>query len=48
MLRNTDVAEVWGVGRKMKLHLEGLGIKSAMDLTKADPSMLRRKFSVLM
>lgn len=48
VLRNTDVAEVWGVGRKMKLHLDGLGIKSAMDLAKADPSMLRRKFSVIM
>ncbi len=48
VLRNTDVAEVWGVGRKMKLHLEGMGIKSAMDLAKADPSMLRRKFSVVM
>lgn len=48
VLRNTDVAEVWGVGRKMKLHLDGIGIKSAMDLAKADPSMLRRKFSVVM
>lgn len=47
VLRNTDVAEVWGVGRKMKLHLDALGIKSAMDLAKADPSMLRKKFSVL-
>ncbi len=47
VLRNTDVAEVWGVGRKMKLHLVGLGIKSAMDLAKANPSMLRRKFSVV-
>ena len=31
VLRNTDVAEVWGVGRKMKVHLEELGIRSAMD-----------------
>ena len=35
--RNTDVAEVWGVGRKMKLHLDGMGIKSAMGLARADP-----------
>ncbi|MFC6299588.1 translesion error-prone DNA polymerase V subunit UmuC [Pseudomonas sp. CCM 7893] len=47
VLRNTDVAEVWGVGRKMKLHLDALGIKSAMDLAKADPWMLRKKFSVV-
>ncbi|AUG06999.1 translesion error-prone DNA polymerase V subunit UmuC [Pseudomonas sp. S09G 359] len=47
VLRNTDVAEVWGVGRKMKQHLDGMGIKSAMDLAKADPRMLRKKFSVV-
>jgi len=47
VLRNTDVAEVWGVGRRMKLHLDGMGIRSAMDLAKADPSMLRRKFSIV-
>ena len=47
VLRNTDVAEVWGVGRKMKIHLAGMNIKSAMDLAKADPWMLRKKFSVV-
>jgi len=47
VLRNTDVAEVWGVGRKMKLHLDAMGIKSAMDLAKADPWTLRKKFSVV-
>lgn len=47
VLRNTDVAEVWGVGRKMKVHLDALGIKSAMDLAKADPRALRKTFSVI-
>ena len=47
VLRNTDVAEVWGVGRKMKIHLEGMKIRSAMDLAQADPWMLRKKFSVV-
>jgi DNA polymerase V len=47
VLRNTDVAEVWGVGRRMKLHLEGMGIRTAMDLAKADPWTLRKKFSVV-
>ena len=47
VLRNTDVAEVWGVGQKMKLHLDAMGIKSAMDLAKADPWTLRKKFSVV-
>lgn len=47
VLRNTDAEEVWGVGRKMKLHLDALGIKSAMDLAKADPWTLRKKFSIV-
>lgn len=47
VLRNTDVAEVWGIGRKMKLHLDAMGIKSAMDLAKAAPWTLRKKFSVV-
>lgn len=47
VLRNTDVAEVWGVGLKMKLHLDAMGIKSAMNLAKADPWTLRKKFSVV-
>jgi DNA polymerase V len=40
-------SDVWGVGRKMTLHLEGMGIKSAWDLSKIDPWMLRKKFSVV-
>ncbi|UVL32983.1 translesion error-prone DNA polymerase V subunit UmuC [Pseudomonas sp. B21-041] len=47
VLRNTDVSEVWGVGRRMKAHLDTMGIKSAMDLAKADPWMLRKNFSVV-
>jgi DNA polymerase V len=46
-LRNTDVGEVWGIGKRMKAHLEAMGIKTAMDLAKADPWMLRQKFSVV-
>ncbi|MNC72228.1 DNA polymerase V subunit UmuC [compost metagenome] len=47
VLRNTDVSEVWGVGRHMKMHLDALCVKTAMDLAKADPRMLRTKFSVV-
>lgn len=47
VLRNTDVSEVWGVGRRIKAHLDTMGIKSAMDLAKADPWTLRKNFSVV-
>ncbi|MFK3794699.1 translesion error-prone DNA polymerase V subunit UmuC [Pseudomonas sp. NPDC088444] len=46
-LRNTEVGEVWGVGKRMKAHLEFMGIKTAMDLAKADAWTLRQKFSVV-
>jgi DNA polymerase V len=46
-LRNTDVGEVWGVGKRMKAHLQVMGINSAMDLAQADARMLRDKFSVV-
>jgi DNA polymerase V len=47
VLRNTAVGEVWGVGRRMKAHLDAIGIKTAMDLAKADPWTLRKNFSVV-
>lgn len=47
VLRNTQVKEVWGIGRRMTAHLEGMGIVKAMDLAKANPQMLRDKFSVV-
>jgi DNA polymerase V len=47
VLRNTDVAEVWGVGSRMKMHLDAMGIKTAMDLAKADAWSLRKNFSVV-
>jgi len=47
VLRNTEVGEVWGVGRRMKAHLNAMNINTAMDLAKADPTMLGQKFSVV-
>jgi len=48
VLRNTAVAEVWGVGRRLNAHLQAMGIHSAMDLARADPASLRAKFSVVL
>ncbi|RRV04603.1 Y-family DNA polymerase [Pseudomonas sp. v388] len=47
VLRNTAVSEVWGVGKRMKAHLETMNIHTAMDLAKADPRTLRDRFSVV-
>ena len=47
VLKKCPASDVWGVGRKMTIHLEGLGIKTAWDLSKADPTLLRNKFSIV-
>lgn len=47
VLKKCTVSDVWGVGRKMTIHLEGMGIKTAWDLANADAWMLRKKFSVV-
>lgn len=48
VLRNTAVEQVWGIGRRMTEHMHALGIRTAMDLAKADPTTLGRKFSVVL
>ncbi|WP_426153109.1 Y-family DNA polymerase [Pseudomonas sp. DC3000-4b1] len=47
VLKHCDVGEVWGVGRRMKAHLQPLGIRSAWDLAQADARALGRTFSVV-
>ncbi len=47
LLKVTPVDEVWGVGRRMTAHLQGMSIKTAWDLSQADPWTLRAKFSVV-
>jgi DNA polymerase V len=48
VLRNTAVNKVWGVGRRLTAQLEAMGIKTAMDLAKADARTLRKRFSVVL
>jgi hypothetical protein len=48
VLRNSPVGDVWGVGRKLRIQLEEMGIHTALDLLKADPRLLKKKFSVVL
>ena len=47
LLKACDVSDVWGIGRKMTAHLEGMGIRTAWQLSQADPWVLRKHFSVV-
>jgi DNA polymerase V len=42
------VADVWGIGSRWSAKLEGLGIRSALDLSQVEPAWLRQQFSVVM
>ena len=41
---NLPVGDLFGVGRKMKAELEGLGIRTIGNLAAADPEFLTRRF----
>lgn len=40
--------EVWGVGQKISAKLQAMGITTALQLADADPSTLRKQFSVVL
>lgn len=47
LLGSIEVGEVWGIGRQLNIRLQNLGIKTVLDLKKADPEYLRQQFSVV-
>ncbi|MES2960155.1 MAG: Y-family DNA polymerase [Pseudomonadota bacterium] len=47
VMSTTEVGKVWGIGRKTAPRLSEAGIRSVLDLIRADPTSLRRRFSVL-
>lgn len=48
MLSLQPVEEVWGVGRRIAKRLSTMGIKTALQLAQANPSFIRRNFSVVL
>jgi DNA polymerase V len=41
------VDEIWGIGRRLGLRLQQMGINSALDLANANPKNIRQHFSVV-
>jgi DNA polymerase V len=48
VLAATAVNEVWGVGRRISAKLTEGGVTTVLDLVRADPATIRRKFSVML
>ncbi|MBK8807346.1 MAG: Y-family DNA polymerase [Bacteroidales bacterium] len=46
-LRNTLIADVWGVGRQYAKKLNSIGIITAYDFTKLDSAWIRKNMSVV-
>lgn len=48
LLAHVPIEEVWGVGREWSLQLKQRGIHHALDLAKADPLIIKKKFNVVL
>jgi DNA polymerase V len=47
LMADTEVGDVWGVGRKIAAQLNTAGVHTVQDLVRADIATLRRQFSVV-
>ena len=48
MMAEIDVGEVWGVGRRLAVRLNDMGIYTVLDLRNAKPSEIRKHFNVVL
>jgi len=48
LLQQTEVGEVWGVGRRIGAQLQEAGIQTVLDLKKLDPATVKRRWSVVL
>jgi DNA polymerase V len=48
VLSNTDIEDVWGIGRRYAKSLRSHGIETALQLRDADPVWAKQKYSVVM
>ena len=42
------VEEIWGVGNRLKAHLNRMGITTALDLADTDTKLIRKRFSIVL
>jgi DNA polymerase V len=48
LMRRTEVGAVWGVGRRTSARLDEAGIRSVLDLVRADAGALGRQFGIVL
>ena len=47
ILKQMDVTDVWGIGRRIGKRLQVMGIENAWQLAQAKPALMKKHFSVL-
>ena len=47
LLQLTDVSDVWGIGRRIGVRMNQLGITTALQLADSNVSMIRKNFDVI-
>ena len=48
LLKNADIADVWGIGRRLSKKLREIGINGAFELSRLDPRLAGNNFSVVL
>lgn len=48
LMSEIDVSEVWGVGRRIAMRLNSMGIHTVLDLRNAKPAEIRKHFNVVL
>ncbi len=48
LLQSIEAREVWGVGPRLSARLEQAGIRTVLDLARADPAMVQRRWGVVL
>ena len=48
LLSIMPIEEIWGVGSRLKKHLNRMGITTALELADTDTKLIRRRFSIVL
>lgn len=48
LLRETPLIDVWGIGNRLSRSLNAAGVRTALDLARADPGWVRRRWNVVL
>ena len=44
LIKNTEIDEVWGIGRQLSVKMRGYGIKTAFDFVQRDEAWIKKHF----